>query len=103
MKRAFDLTLVVLSAPLWVPVLVLTACAVRACMGKPVFFRQERAGLRGRPFCLCKFRSMREGEGTDAERLTRFGRTLRGRRWTSCRSSETSSGARCRSSGRVKA
>ena len=77
MKRAFDLTLVVLFAPLWVPALVLTACAVRACMGKPVFFRQERAGLRGRPFCLCKFRSMREGEGTDAERLTRFGRFLR--------------------------
>ena len=77
MKRALDLSLILLLAPVWVPVLVLTACAVRAGMGAPVFFRQERAGLGGRPFRLCKFRTMREGEGSDAERLTRFGRVLR--------------------------
>lgn len=77
MKRALDLSLILLFAPVWVPVLVLTACAVRAGMGAPVFFRQERAGLGGRPFRLCKFRTMREGEGSDAERLTRFGRFLR--------------------------
>ena len=77
MKRAFDLTLVVLFAPLWVPLLALTAVAVRVGMGAPVLFRQERAGLGGRTFRLCKFRTMREGEGTDAERLTRFGRFLR--------------------------
>jgi len=33
--------------------------------------------LGGRPFRLFKFRTMRTGEGTDAERLTRFGRFLR--------------------------
>ena len=77
MKRALDLSLILLFAPVWVPVLVLTACAVRVGMGAPVFFRQERAGRGGRPFRLCKFRTMREGEGSDAERLTRFGRFLR--------------------------
>ena len=77
MKRAFDIVFVVLTAPLWVPVLLLTACAVRAFMGAPVLFAQERAGKGGRPFRLRKFRSMREGAGTDAERLTRFGRFLR--------------------------
>ena len=77
MKRAFDLLLIVLLAPLWLPVLALTACAVRAGMGAPVFFRQKRAGLNGRPFRLLKFRTMREGDGPDEERLTRFGRFLR--------------------------
>ena len=77
MKRAFDLLLVVLMSPLWIPVLLLTAVAVRLFMGSPVLFSQERAGLRGRPFRLFKFRTMREGVGSDAERLTRFGTFLR--------------------------
>ena len=77
MKRAFDLLLIVLLAPLWLPVLALTACAVRAGMGAPVFFRQERAGLNGRAFRLLKFRTMQEGDGPDEDRLTRFGRFLR--------------------------
>ena len=77
MKRAVDLLLLVLFAPLWLPVLLLTAVAVRLGMGSPVLFTQERAGLNGRPFRLLKFRTMREGAGTDAERLTRFGRFLR--------------------------
>ena len=77
MKRAFDLLLVVVSSPLWVLVLAATALAVRVRMGRPVLFIQERAGLGGRPFRLVKFRTMREGEGSDAERLTGFGRILR--------------------------
>ena len=77
MKRAFDLLLVVLTSPLWVPVVLLTAVAVRLFMGSPVLFSQERVGLRGRPFRLFKFRTMREGTGPDAERLTRFGAFLR--------------------------
>ena len=51
--------------------------AVRVCLGRPVFFRQPRPGLHGRPFALVKFRTMRAGTGSDAERLTRFGRFLR--------------------------
>ena len=77
MKRIFDIFVVLLTAVLWVPALVVTAFIVRLCLGCPVFFVQERPGLRGRPFRLMKFRTMREGEGCDAERLTRVGRWLR--------------------------
>ena len=77
MKRILDVVLVVLFAPLWLPLAALTALAVAVRLGRPVLFVQERAGRGGRSFRLVKFRSMREGDGTDAERLTRFGRFLR--------------------------
>ena len=77
MKRAFDIVLIVLFLPLILPAVVVTACAVAVFMGFPVLYRQERAGKGGRSFRMIKFRSMREGEGADADRLTAFGRFLR--------------------------
>ena len=77
MKRLFDIVLVLMAAPAWAPLALLVALAVRVKLGAPVLFRQERAGKGGRPFTMVKFRTMREGDGTDAERLTRFGRFLR--------------------------
>lgn len=77
MKRAFDLAVVLLLAPFWVPVAAVVAVLVRLALGAPVIFVQERAGRGGRPFRLFKFRSMRLGEEPDAVRLTRFGRILR--------------------------
>lgn len=77
MKRAFDLLIVLLSAPLTLAVCAAVALLVRIKMGSPVLFHQERAGKNGDPFQLIKFRSMRDGEGTDEERLTAFGRFLR--------------------------
>ena len=77
MKRVFDIVLVLLAAPLWLPLFALTALAVLLVEGSPVFFAQTRAGLHGRPFRIVKFRSMRTGAGSDAERLGRFGRFLR--------------------------
>ena len=77
MKRLLDFLLVLLAAPFWLPLLLLVALAVLCALGRPVFFTQERAGLGGRPFRIVKFRSMRNGPGSDAERLTRFGRFLR--------------------------
>ena len=76
-KRVLDVTLVVLTAVVWVPLLLLAMAVVWAALGRPVFFVQERAGRDGRPFRLVKLRTMREGDGPDAERLTRFGRWLR--------------------------
>ena len=52
--------LVMLSLPL-----LLTALAVRLTSRGPVFFRQQRSGLNGRPFTMLKFRTM----VTDAEQL----------------------------------
>ena len=82
-KRLLDVAgaaglLVVLS-----PVLLATGLAVAGLTGRPVLFRDRRAGRNGRPFTLLKFRSMREATGPDgrplpdAERLTGFGRFLR--------------------------
>ena len=77
MKRVFDILVIVLLAPAWLPVATVVALLVRANLGRPLLFAQDRAGLNGRPFTLYKFRTMREGDGPDAERLTRFGRFLR--------------------------
>ena len=46
-------------------------------MGGPVFFRQLRPGRDGVLFELVKLRTMRDGDGPDADRLTRLGRWLR--------------------------
>ena len=70
MKRILDLAIIVLLAPVWLPVAAIVALAVRVNLGRPVLFAQDRAGLNGRPFTLYKFRTMRTGEGSDAERLT---------------------------------
>lgn len=77
MKRLFDITVVALTAALWLPLLALIAIAVRIGQGRPVFFVQERPGLGGRPFKLIKFRTMRPGAASDTQRLTRLGRLLR--------------------------
>ena len=76
-KRAFDVvvagTVLVVMA---VPMLVIAA-AVWVTMGRPVVFRQSRPGLHGGIFVLHKFRSMRDGPGSDAQRVTTLGRFLR--------------------------
>ena len=77
MKRVLDLAIIVILAPIWLPVAAIVALAVWVNLGRPVLFAQDRAGQNGRPFTLYKFRSMREGEGSDAERLTRLGKFLR--------------------------
>ncbi|HVJ94279.1 MAG TPA: sugar transferase [Labilithrix sp.] len=65
------------------PLLVAIGAAVRASLGKPVLFRQERPGQYGRPFTLIKFRTMgdeRDRSGNplpDRDRLTAIGRLLR--------------------------
>lgn len=62
---------------LCLPLLALVAAAVYAFLGRPVLLRQRRLGLGEAPFAIVKFRTMREGAGSDAERLGRFGRFLR--------------------------
>lgn len=75
----FSASLIILLAPL----LLVVWLSVRLVLGKPALFRDERAGLGGRPFRLVKFRSMTEAKGPDgkllpdAERLGAFGKFLR--------------------------
>jgi lipopolysaccharide/colanic/teichoic acid biosynthesis glycosyltransferase len=83
MKRAIDVCGALLALLLLLPVIAIVAIAVRIAMGSPVLFRHVRAGYRGEPFVLFKFRSMRDAFGPDgaalpdAERLTPFGAFLR--------------------------
>ena len=77
LKRCFDLLLVIVTAPFWLPLLGLVALSVWFTMGRPVWFRQQRPGFKGQPFILLKFRTMRQGSGNDEERLTAWGRWLR--------------------------
>ncbi len=83
LKRAVDLTGAVTLAVLAGPVMLGIAVAILLRLGRPVLFTQQRAGRRGRPFRLYKFRTMREAIGPDgnplpdAQRTTRLGRWLR--------------------------
>jgi lipopolysaccharide/colanic/teichoic acid biosynthesis glycosyltransferase len=82
-KRALDLGGAALGLMLLSPLLGATALALLLTQGRPLLFRHVRPGLRGRPFTILKFRTMRDprpGEdryGSDAWRLTRLGRWLR--------------------------
>jgi len=65
------------------PLLLGISLLIRVTMGAPVLFRQERPGVKCRPFTLLKFRTMRNRTDQsgkllpDGERLTRLGRLLR--------------------------
>ena len=48
MKRIFDLLIVIVFAPLWLPVAGVVALAVWLKLGRPVLFAQDRAGLNDR-------------------------------------------------------
>lgn len=83
MKRCVDVFGASLGLLLLAPVLFVIALMIRRQMGAPVLFRQTRPGLRGAPFTMIKFRTMRNElapNGTplpDSERLTPLGRFLR--------------------------
>ena len=76
-KRIVETLLVIVTAPVWVPLSVVVALSIALDMGRPVIFTQVRAGKGGHPFTLLKFRTMRSGDGSDVERTTRLGRFLR--------------------------
>lgn len=82
-KALVDRLVAILALVVLSPLLVPLALLVRINLGRPIFFRQQRPGLRGRPFNILKFRTMtddRDAQGNllpDAQRLTPFGRWLR--------------------------
>ena len=83
LKRAFDLAVTASGIIVWGPLIAVLAAIVRARLGAPVLFKQQRPGLRRQPFLIFKFRTMtdaRDAQGRplpDELRLTRFGRWLR--------------------------
>ncbi|MBN1140288.1 MAG: sugar transferase [Deltaproteobacteria bacterium] len=82
-KRIGDFFLGIPALVILSPVLLAAALMVRLSLGKPVLFRQERPGLRGKPFTLYKFRTMTDDKNSqgqllpDGRRLTPIGGLLR--------------------------
>jgi exopolysaccharide biosynthesis polyprenyl glycosylphosphotransferase len=85
-KRLFDVMVSSVLLTLALPVAAVTALAIHLEDGGPVFYRQQRVGLHGRPFMLLKFRSMRvdaEGDGiarwaiVGDQRVTKVGSIIR--------------------------
>ena len=58
-KRVLDITLVVLTAPCWLPLMILIMLWVKTTSRGPAFYRQQRIGYRGTRFFIFKFRTMK--------------------------------------------
>jgi lipopolysaccharide/colanic/teichoic acid biosynthesis glycosyltransferase len=76
-KRSIDVALVLLTLPLWGPLVAALALAVLAADGRPVLFAQPRLGRGGRRFSILKLRSMTTEADPLARRPTRLGAHLR--------------------------
>jgi sugar transferase (PEP-CTERM system associated) len=63
-KRLFDVVVSAVGLVILMPLFLLIAALIRLDSPGPIFYRQVRVGLRGRPFMIWKFRSMRQ----DAEK-----------------------------------
>lgn len=68
-KRAFDVAGSALALALFAPLMVAIAVAIRLDSRGPVMFRQPRAGRRGEPFEMLKFRSMVDGADEQKDTL----------------------------------
>ena len=71
-KSAMDKTLAFASLAVLAPFFLLIAAGVKLTSPGPVIFKQQRAGLHGRPFTMYKFRSMRSGAEMEREELKAF-------------------------------
>jgi len=58
-KRVLDITFILLSFPLWVPLMIFIALWIKIVAPGPIFFRQDRVGFRGSRFAANKFRTMK--------------------------------------------
>ncbi|MBI0476772.1 TIGR03013 family PEP-CTERM/XrtA system glycosyltransferase [Sphingomonas sp. MA1305] len=85
-KRAFDVFASLLLLAVTLPIILVTAIAIKLESRGPAFYRQRRVGLYNQPFDILKLRSMRqdaEVAGTavwaekDDPRITRIGRFIR--------------------------
>ena len=58
-KSSLDLIWILLSLPIWLPLMLLLMLLTRIASPGPVFYRQKRVGLGGRHFFIWKFRTMK--------------------------------------------
>lgn len=74
-KRLFDYSLTIVGLLLLSPLFILIALLIKLTSRGPVFYKQERIGMNGKPFMFYKFRSMKvttEGEEKRKEQMIEF-------------------------------
>ncbi len=84
-KRMMDIGISLIALIILLPVILYTMLRVRMSSNGPVFYKQERIGLNGKPFDIYKFRSMFvDAESTGPmlshdhdDRVTRWGKVMR--------------------------
>jgi len=82
-KRWIDVAVAAAGLAILSPIMGITALAIRWRMGRPILFRQDRPGYRGKPFNLIKFRTLREASDKgdapvpESDLSTRLGQFLR--------------------------
>jgi len=64
-KSLLDLACILLSLPLWLPLILLLMLITRIASPGPIFYRQKRVGLGGRHFSIWKFRTMKVNTETE--------------------------------------
>jgi lipopolysaccharide/colanic/teichoic acid biosynthesis glycosyltransferase len=65
-KFGLDITCILLSLPVWLPLMILLMLVTRIASPGPIFYRQERIGFGGRHFFIWKFRTMKLSAETQA-------------------------------------
>jgi len=63
-KRALDVTCILLTLPITLPIGVVIAIFIKLVSPGPAFFRQQRIGVNGRKFMCLKFRTMKVNADT---------------------------------------
>ncbi|MDX5404788.1 MAG: sugar transferase, partial [Bacteroidota bacterium] len=84
-KRAYDIVISLIVMILLSPLFIFTGIMVKATSPGPIFFRQKRVGLHGKPFNIIKFRSMYQDaekngpqlSSEEDERITPWGKVMR--------------------------
>jgi len=85
LKRLLDIGISIICLIILIPVYLITAIGVKLTSKGPIFFSQERVGLKSKPFIMHKFRTMYNDaeingpmlSSKDDPRITPFGKFLR--------------------------
>ncbi len=82
-KRSIDLSIIIITLPIWLPTLLLICLIVYIFYGRPFIFSQKRLGFKGENFSIYKIKTMNDKRDShnnlldDSKRVTRVGRILR--------------------------